>query len=1034
MIEKTPKRVVNRRRGFILLFLLLILGSPSWAQDPNPLKPLKLPELVIIGEDPTVLKGRKERLEPEEFWFDPEAVKREDKEEIISPAVLSWPKEVPWEKKPSWIYNNPLITFFLKLLAREKTYYKIGLYKFKEGRLEEAINQWQSLVEGYRYGRFQEKALYWLAEAHYRLKEYDQAKRYLQRFIENYPYHIYLPYAYLSLGYIELEQGNYPAAEKDFSLAIESTSQNKPELLSLNYLFRGLAQYLQDKFEPASLTFGELREKAPPGPLYDVAIFLQAESLYYAHDYEGAQTGYQDYIREVPQGDYLQESYYGLGWSQLNQGNWPGALDSWEKIREDSPFGQQIRGSLLVGRIKAYIKMGRLQQAKDLLARFRTQYPDDTDWLARAAFELVLYHLREKSYHQAIRLLEQILQDYPDTNLKAVIIFLLGECYNQLGQYQEALEYYRLMDEVEKGLPPYPSLKEKALLRAGMTYYKMAEYRSAIETLEEFLRRYPESSLSDEANFWLAESHFQEEEFTQALQAYGAISIQSKKADYATYGKAWILYRAEKWTEAALLFEKLLNHYPDSPLVYGALLRLGECYYNLKKYDRAEDYFLRLAQWAPQSDLREEAIFRLAWIRYKRGNYEEARQAFEHLIHDYPSSKWRDDAQYWLAMSYFLEKDYPRARQELREVVQRYPQSPYLLQSLLAIGDSYYNEGNYDLAQKTYQEIVDNFPSHPQRAQAEYALLQTLLQQNQLERFLSLSKDFSSHHPHHPLTLALLYQVAEQYLGQGEEGLAKETYRKILEGFGQDPEADRARYQLGELEFKAKNYAQAIIHYRHLLKDYPRSSWRPQALFKTALSKFYLKSYQEAYEDWSSFVANYPQHELIPEALYYMGYCQYQLDKGDNAVSYYQRVVKSFSNHPYIYKCYLELGRISFDQGRLSKAKDWLLKATVGPDKAVSAQAFLILGDLYNGLGQPRKAIEEYLKVAYLYPEQKELFIKSLFRAAHTYEGMKRWPESLKLYRKIARETTDPKLKKMAQEKVKELVKRIERPTTLGRR
>ena len=165
----------------------------------------------------------------------------------------------------------------------------------------------------------------------------------------------------------------------------------------------------------------------------------------------------------------------------------------------------------------------------------------------------------------------------------------------------------------------------------------------------------------------------------------------------------------------------------------------------------------------------------------------------------------------------------------------------------------------------------------------------------------------------------------------------------------------------------------------------------------------------------------------MPQALYYIGSCLYSSGQKDKAVAYFQKVIASFPQDPCSFRSYLALGDISTEKNELAKAQEWFAKATQSPDKEVSARAHFKLADSYTRAAEYQKGIEEYLKVAYLYPEQKELSTEALIKAGQNYEQLQRWSEALSIYQRVVKEGKDPGKREIAQRKIAEIKERLEK-------
>ena len=152
----------------------------------------------------------------------------------------------------------------------------------------------------------------------------------------------------------------------------------------------------------------------------------------------------------------------------------------------------------------------------------------------------------------------------------------------------------------------------------------------------------------------------------------------------------------------------------------------------------------------------------------------------------------------------------------------------------------------------------------------------------------------------------------------------------------------------------------------------------------------------------------------------------YSSGQKDKAVAYFQKVVVSFPQDIYSFKSYLELGKISSEEKQHVKAQELFAKAAAAPDKEVCAQAHFHLADSYTTTGEFQKGIEEYLKVAYLYPDQKGLSAEALLKAGQNYEQLQRWPEALSIYQRVIKEGKDPGRKELVKKKIAEIKERLE--------
>jgi len=126
---------------------------------------------------------------------------------------------------------------------------------------------------------------------------------------------------------------------------------------------------------------------------------------------------------------------------------------------------------------------------------------------------------------------------------------------------------------------PVPGGSDRDNYQAAFELLKEQRYEPAAMAFQQFLVAYGDSELADNAQYWLAESH----------------------------------YVTQKFDEALTEFEVVINDYPRSRKVPDALLKMGYCNYELKRWDSSRASLARV-----QAEYPETTAARLAGQRLKR--------------------------------------------------------------------------------------------------------------------------------------------------------------------------------------------------------------------------------------------------------------------------------------------------------------------------------------------------------------------------------------------------------------------------------
>ncbi|HXL01958.1 MAG TPA: tetratricopeptide repeat protein [Candidatus Atribacteria bacterium] len=275
--------------------------------------------------------------------------------------------------------------------------------------------------------------------------------------------------------------------------------------------------------------------------------------------------------------DYIFE-LYSLGFYER-------AISQVDLFLTDYPEGNSLPQVLFIKGASLY-HLKNFQDAISLLSHIRDNYPDnefsdDAQYLLAKSFGEGL-----KNYENAIVEYQRLIDSYPDSEFLGIAYYEMGDCYYILGSYSEAyLSYQKAQTyggEVEKG----------ALYSSAHCLYKLELYPQAALLFSEYVERYPQTDISDDAQYFA--------------------------------GAAW--YKAEEYSQALVAFQHCVNNYPQGTWYNGiliapaALLNQGLCLEKLGRYREAYNIYLQIireypgAKWADGSSLIKNVQFRIEWL------------------------------------------------------------------------------------------------------------------------------------------------------------------------------------------------------------------------------------------------------------------------------------------------------------------------------------------------------------------------------------------------------------------------------------
>lgn len=107
----------------------------------------------------------------------------------------------------------------------------------------------------------------------------------------------------------------------------------------------------------------------------------------------------------------------------------------------------------------------------------------------------------------------------------------------------------------------------------------------------------------------------------------------------AAYIKAFGLFSANNYREAAEAFSTFIAVYPESEYAANARYWLGECYFSLGRYNEAIDSFSRVLEMNPLPKRAADAMLKTGSAWYRLDNPEKGSATLRLLMEKYPGSE-----------------------------------------------------------------------------------------------------------------------------------------------------------------------------------------------------------------------------------------------------------------------------------------------------------------------------------------------------------------------------------------------------------
>lgn len=374
----------------------------------------------------------------------------------------------------------------------------------------------------------------------------------------------------------------------------------------------------------------------------------------------------------------------------------------------------------------AYLFSGDLENA---LAEYNAafQNSEDSELKAAALYGIGRVSMEQRDYAAAIDAFTHILGQYAQTKVVANTYFLLGTCYEQQEEYQQASNAYAQFQALKPGIiDAYVlQLQADAASTAGDHY-------GAIYALQKASQADPAPDVAA-INLKIGQEYTALEDYNTAIQyylsAYDQASTDYQKASANLLaGQAYL--ELDLTDQAYSRFVDSVLNYPMAYDSFTALSILVSAGYPVSEYARGVvDYYAGSYYYANQAFERylagnpehDGTVFYYQGLsHYYQGEYEDAIASYQTLIDYYPNNQFWDDAWEEIAFTYWntpgdaygAADNYQASVQTRLDFVAQAPQSSWAPYFLYTAGRALEYNDDLEQAAQVWARLINEYPTY----------------------------------------------------------------------------------------------------------------------------------------------------------------------------------------------------------------------------------------------------------------------------------------------------------------------------------
>ena len=379
----------------------------------------------------------------------------------------------------------------------------------------------------------------------------------------------------------------------------------------------------------------------------------------------------------------------------------------------------------------------------NLLTQLSSSFPN-SNLLDDAQFEMALTYIADENFSKAIPYLKRLTTSNKAISIRPKVYLKLGLAYynnndnlNAIDAFKDLIKNYPQSNEAEEALPIVKDIYVEegspddyfTLLRANkisvnineadsLAYqaayrkYEKNDAKIAINSLNNYLSKYPNGSYVVEANYYLGVCYEKEKDFKKALTSYSFVSAQgvSEYFELATLQLARIYYfESHDYSNAKKSFQLLLANGNNEENKLEALRGLVRSCFQLTAYDEANVAAKDLlTKKGTSTDDKAIASLVLGKSQLSTKDTLAAIESFKAVM-VINKSAWGAQARYELAFSYFYLNNLTLAEKYALAVIKETSSYDYwVTKSYILLGDIFLKKKDYFNAKATYESVAKN--------------------------------------------------------------------------------------------------------------------------------------------------------------------------------------------------------------------------------------------------------------------------------------------------------------------------------------
>jgi TolA-binding protein len=632
---------------------------------------------------------------------------------------------------------------------------------------------------------------------------------------------------------------------------------------------KAVALFREQQYASAQLLFNKVKETAATEELKSDCAYYAANCAIRTNQVNGDEL-MEQFVSDYPTSVKQNQAYIEVAQFHFKQGNYPQALQWFEKVDESS-LSRNDQEKFNFQKGYSFFNAKKKKEA----TTYFNKVINSAEYGSQAKYYLGFMAYEGDDYKQAAKYFDEVS----------------GE-----EKYKEKLSYYQ----------------------ADMNF-KLGNFEKAIDLGSKAMAKSTPLEKS-ELNKIIGESYFNLKKYDAAipfLVAYRGKKGRWNNTDYYQLGYAY--YKQKDYENAISQFNKIVGG--NDFVAQNAYYHLGESYLNTNKKQEALNAFKNASEMDFDLAIQEDASLNYAKLSYELGNaYQSVPAILQAFLNKYPENANRQEIEKLIIDSYISSKNYKEALILLEK--NKSPENKLAFQKVLFYrGMELYTDGNYQEALKMFTKATTEQKDPLFTTRATFWKGETEYVLNDFKEALLSYKQFASstlasktpEYKNHNYNIAYCYFKLKEYDQAGnffENQIAKSPSDTVR--------LNDSYLRLADCRFVTSKYSEAMDAYNKVIAA--KSIDADYAYFQKAISFGFLGKNEKKIAELNSFVQAYPKSEYKDDALFELANTYVADDKNDLAIKTYERLNVEFKKGLFASRAILRQGLVYYNTDKNDQA------------------------------------------------------------------------------------------------------------------